>query len=370
MKRAGIRCSTTSITGSQARVSLSTTRGSRAYQCISAWTSMNESPGPGVPAAHQQRPPGVRVRARARRSSIRRPQHPPGLAEEHPQSRPAPGRSGCPRSTASGSASRSPRPPTARTARPAARSRRSGRGSATHSSRSARQRPGQQRRERGGADQPQRQRHARRSTVSATTAGATTQPAQQPGQRRAPVELVEVGQRWRRTSRRCAAATPREVPVREQRVVARGGAAGRAARAPRRRRAARPARGGSGAAGRSRTTPAPPPTAGAAPQRPVDPARPAARRSGSAPSWTARPTGIEFTMPPSRKCSSPTRAGGSRPGTAALATHRVDQRAGVEPVLGGPLDARRAHLEAAPAGPRRSGRRAPRRAAVRSGSAE
>ena len=46
MKRAGIRASSTPIIGSHAIVSLSTTRGSRPYQCISAWISVNESPGP------------------------------------------------------------------------------------------------------------------------------------------------------------------------------------------------------------------------------------------------------------------------------------------------------------------------------------
>jgi hypothetical protein len=35
-----------SIAGSQRSVSLSTIRGSRAYQLVSAWTSRNESPGP------------------------------------------------------------------------------------------------------------------------------------------------------------------------------------------------------------------------------------------------------------------------------------------------------------------------------------
>src|SRR6266536_2876585 len=39
-----------------------------------------------------------------------------------------------------------------------------------------------------------------------------------------------------------------------------------------------------------------------------------------APSATARPTGMLCTSPPSRKCSSPTRTGGSRPGTAAEAS--------------------------------------------------
>ena len=63
MNRLGSRLRITSMAGSQARVSLSTTRGSRPYQCISAYISVNESAGPGVPAAHQQRLPRVRVRA-------------------------------------------------------------------------------------------------------------------------------------------------------------------------------------------------------------------------------------------------------------------------------------------------------------------
>ncbi len=39
-----------------------------------------------------------------------------------------------------------------------------------------------------------------------------------------------------------------------------------------------------------------------------------------APSFTARPTGMLCTRPPSKKCSLPTRTGGSRPGTAAEAS--------------------------------------------------
>ena len=60
-----------------------------------------------------------------------------------------------------------------------------------------------------------------------------------------------------------------------------------------------------------------------------------------APRATARPSGIEFTMPPSRKCSSPTRAGGSRPGTAALATTAWGTALPTE------LRAQRARIEAA-----------------------
>ena len=83
MNRAGIRCSSTSIIGSQASVFLRTTRGSRPYQCISAWIRTNESPGPGVPAADQDRQAGVRVGARAVGDDVE-VQHPLGLAEEHP----------------------------------------------------------------------------------------------------------------------------------------------------------------------------------------------------------------------------------------------------------------------------------------------
>ena len=46
MKRAGTRCSSVSITGSQASVALSTTRGSREYHAIKVWISVKESPGP------------------------------------------------------------------------------------------------------------------------------------------------------------------------------------------------------------------------------------------------------------------------------------------------------------------------------------
>ena len=46
MNLLGSRVSSTPRAGSQASVSLSTTRGSRPYQCISAYISVNESPGP------------------------------------------------------------------------------------------------------------------------------------------------------------------------------------------------------------------------------------------------------------------------------------------------------------------------------------
>ena len=83
MNRAGSRLSTTSIAGSQARVSLSTTRGSRWYQCISAWISVNESPGPACRHATRIGTPGW---ASGRRTVGLDPQrqHPPGLPEEHP----------------------------------------------------------------------------------------------------------------------------------------------------------------------------------------------------------------------------------------------------------------------------------------------
>ena len=150
MNRAGIRCRTTSIAGSQARVSLRTTRGSRSYQCISAWISVNESPGPGVPAADQQRRARVRVRASGPSVSIRSAQHPPGLAEEHPHH-------ALHQVVVDALEVRRPDPPAEARGEPEPeqddqqqRSRRSGRGSSTHSSRSARQPAGQQRRERGG----------------------------------------------------------------------------------------------------------------------------------------------------------------------------------------------------------------------------
>ena len=46
MKVLGSRFSSTSIAGSHCRDSLSTMRGSRSYQLMSAWASRNESPGP------------------------------------------------------------------------------------------------------------------------------------------------------------------------------------------------------------------------------------------------------------------------------------------------------------------------------------
>ena len=46
------------MAGSHASVSLSTTRGSRSYQCISAWMSTNESPGPACRQATRIGRPG------------------------------------------------------------------------------------------------------------------------------------------------------------------------------------------------------------------------------------------------------------------------------------------------------------------------
>ena len=46
MKRAGMRCSSVSMTGSQASVAFSTTRGSREYHAINVWIRVKESPGP------------------------------------------------------------------------------------------------------------------------------------------------------------------------------------------------------------------------------------------------------------------------------------------------------------------------------------
>ena len=51
-----------------------------------------------------------------------------------------------------------------------------------------------------------------------------------------------------------------------------------------------------------------------------------------APSWTARPTGMLCTSPPSKKCSPSMRTGGSRPGTAAEASTAGMMRSTVEPV--------------------------------------
>ena len=106
------------------------------------------------------------------------------------------------------------------------------------------------------------------------------------------------------------------------------------------RRGASPGRARSGGAGRSRTRRArcrPPTTARPAASRP---ARPAARRS----SWRPRPRacsmGIELTMPPSMKCSSPIRVGGKQPRHGRRREDRGDERPGVEDVLGRALDVR------------------------------
>jgi hypothetical protein len=106
--------------GSQARVSLSTTRGSRLYQCISAWMSVNVSPGPACRQGDQDRHPGVRVRRRARsRSAAAAPST--GLAERSPTSRPARGRSGCPRQYGVRIRQRTRRQPPARNGRSSSR---------------------------------------------------------------------------------------------------------------------------------------------------------------------------------------------------------------------------------------------------------
>ena len=83
MNRLGTRLRSTSIAGSQARVSLSTTRGSRPYQCISAYITVNESPGPACRSR-----PAAGGRGRRRGGTLGddlEPQHPAGLAEEHDQ---------------------------------------------------------------------------------------------------------------------------------------------------------------------------------------------------------------------------------------------------------------------------------------------
>ena len=148
-----------------------------------------------------------------------------------------------------------------RTSPRAAAPRWSGRGSTTQSSRSARQRPGQQRRERGRGDQPQRAASPRAARSAATTGATRRRSAAH--ELAASQVLVEVGPRGvvRRVD---AVLHAGEVAAAEQRVVAARGAAGRAARGTRRGRAARPARGRTGAGGRSRRTPGPPPTVASA----------------------------------------------------------------------------------------------------------
>ncbi len=69
--------------GSQARVFFSTTRGSRAYQCINAWISVNESPGPacrqatriGTPGCASGVGPSVSMRSRSTRLASRKNTH-------------------------------------------------------------------------------------------------------------------------------------------------------------------------------------------------------------------------------------------------------------------------------------------------------
>ena len=119
----------------------------------------------------------------------------------------------------------------------------------------------------------------------------------------------------------------------------------RAARAPRHHRAPRPARGRTDGGGRSRTRPGPPPTAGCGglSGRSIRPTW--STKTRSAPRAIARPRGIEFTMPPSRKCSPSDLGRRQQTGDRGAGHDRVDQGAGGEPVLGRALDAGRAHLE-------------------------
>ena len=68
------------MAGSHARVSLSTTRGSRPYQCISAYISVNESAGPacrqhtrsGSPGNASGVAPSVTILSRATRLASRK----------------------------------------------------------------------------------------------------------------------------------------------------------------------------------------------------------------------------------------------------------------------------------------------------------
>ena len=72
------------MAGSQARVSLSTTRGSRPYQCISAYISVNESAGPACRQHTSSGSPGNASGARPS-VTILQPRDPAGLAEEDDQ---------------------------------------------------------------------------------------------------------------------------------------------------------------------------------------------------------------------------------------------------------------------------------------------
>ena len=158
MNRAGIRCSSTSIAGSHCRVSLRTTRGSRSYQYMSAWISVNESPGPACRQQTSSGVAGVRVRRRPLGGDVE-PQHPLGLAEEHPHHalhqvvvEPLPVRRAHPPAEAGGQ-------PVAEHDHEQQRVDRRRRGSTIQSRRSAPPAAGQQRRERGRGDQPERQQH-------------------------------------------------------------------------------------------------------------------------------------------------------------------------------------------------------------------
>ena len=73
--------------------------------------------------------------------------------------------------------------------------------------------------------------------------------------------------------------------------------------------------------------------------------RPAARRWSWRPSSTRPADRDRVHEPPSRKCSSPIRTGGSSPGTADDASTAPAQRAGGEVAGRGPLDRRRDALE-------------------------
>ena len=118
-----------------------------------------------------------------------------------------------------------------------------------------------------------------------------------------------------------------------------------AARAPRRRRAPRPARGRTGAAGRSRTRPGPPPTAGCGTfsGRSIRPTwstktRSAPERDGPAERDRVHDAAVEEVLAADLGRR-------QQPGYGGAGHDRVDEPAAVEPVLGGPLDAGRAHLE-------------------------
>ena len=231
MNRAGSRLSTTSMTGSQASVSLRTTRGSRSYQCISAWISVNESPGPAWRQATRSGTPGW-ASGLGPSVSMLQPQHPPRLAEEDPHHALHQVVVDALEVRRAHPAAEARRRTTARAAPPAAAPRRSGRASRPTAAAAPASGPGStgERTAATISHAGQRHPHQRREARS-RRARATTRRRTRRGARSQP---VQVGPGWRRTSPRCAARRRAKSRWPEQGVVAGRGAAGRAGRGPRR----------------------------------------------------------------------------------------------------------------------------------------